>query len=78
VHTGGAVALNQLFKLAEIFAVPVKCPSHAPTNDAMLCVQDEVQESSMASDTPIGGFSFDLCKRNAFLEGQMGSGAMVR
>jgi len=32
----------------------------------------------MASDTPIGGFDFDLCKRNAFLEGQMSGGAMVR
>lgn len=43
MHTGGAVASNQLFKLAEIFAVPVKSLSSAPTNDAMLCVQDEVQ-----------------------------------
>lgn len=32
----------------------------------------------MASDTPVGGFDFDLCKRNAFLEGQMSGGAMVR
>lgn len=31
----------------------------------------------MASDAPTGGFSFDLCKRNAFLESQMGNGAMV-
>ena len=32
----------------------------------------------MASDAPVGGFTFDLCKRNAFLEAQMGGGALVR
>lgn len=30
----------------------------------------------MAADAPIGGFDFDLCKRNAFLEAQAGSGAL--
>lgn len=27
----------------------------------------------MASDAPVGGFDFDLCKRNAFLEAQSGT-----
>ena len=37
VQTGGSVASDQLFKLAQIFTVLVKCFSSAPTNDAMLC-----------------------------------------
>jgi hypothetical protein len=32
----------------------------------------------MAADAPIGGFDFDLCKRNAFLEAQAGGGGLVR
>jgi hypothetical protein len=39
--------------------------------------KDRLAAASMASDAPVGGFSFDLCKRNAFLESQMGNGAMV-
>lgn len=44
---------------------------------ALVCREEDRPAASMASDAPVGGFTFDLCKRNAFLEAQMGNGAMV-